>query len=621
MPPVMQPPTPPTPQDEQSKGRRLIERMSTRKLRAARPAPRSAEPNTTHRLPLRQGARVVGVTAYQLALTVDGHELLSDVSFTARPGTLTAVIGPSARNSALLGLLAGTRKLSSGTITVDEHDVHAEPELMRTRIGIVTSDDLVHPRLTVERAVGYAAELRLPPDTSRDHRRHVVNQVLDELELTPHRATRIAKLSPEVRRCAAMAIELITRPTLLVVDEPGAGLDETQEYHVMAMLRRQADLGCVVVMAMTSTSVNHLNMCDQMLLLTPTGAPAFVGPPLQIHSAMGTTDWSQVIAKVSADPHGAHRAFLARQQASALTAPPPVAAPAPPPAGLTVKQQIRLVARRQVRLLFAKPVYLLLLALLPFGLAALTLLIPGASGLDRAGPNSTNPHEAIEILAALNIAAVIMGTALTIGDLVGQRRAFRREQSVGLSTLAYLAGKIIVFSVAAAIQTAILTTIVILVKGGPAHGAVVLHNPDVELYVSVAATAIVSAIVGLALSSLGNSLREVLPLVVPVILASLLFAGGLVTLVGTWGFDQISWFIPAQWGFAASGSTVDLHRVDALAANAAMWTHYSGWWVFDMVMLLVLGAMWAVFVLYRLRPPEREIRYHSLHREQQVPMT
>ena len=47
-----------------------------------------------------------------------------------------------------------------------------------------------------------------------------------------------------------MAIELITRPTLLVVDEPGAGLDAAQENHVMAMLRRQADLGCVVVVAM-----------------------------------------------------------------------------------------------------------------------------------------------------------------------------------------------------------------------------------------------------------------------------------------------------------------------------------------------------------------------------------
>jgi hypothetical protein len=121
----------------------------------------------------------------------------------------------------------------------------------------------------------------------------------------------------------------------------------------------------------------------------------------------------------------------------------------------------------------------------------------------------------------------------------------------------------------------------------------------------VAATALVSAVVGLALSATGNRLREVLPWLVAVILVSLLFNGSLVQLVGKWGFQQISWFVPAQWGFAASASTVDLRRVDALAADAEMWTHYSGWWVFDMVMLLAFGAVAAGFALYRLRPPKR----------------
>lgn len=574
--------------------------MSTTKLPAMRPAP--AEPNTTSRLPLKPreprqqpDARTAGVAAHWLELTADGQQLLSRVSFTAPPGTLTAVIGPSVeRNSALLGLLAGTREPTFGTVTVDEHDVHAEPQLMRTRIGIVSRDDRAHPNLTVERAVGYAAQLRLPPGIPREHRNRVVDQVLDELGLTPQRRTRIRNLPPEMRRLASMAIELVTRPTLLVVDDPSAGLDAAQEHHVLTMLRRQADLGCVVVVALTSqTSLTHLNMCDQVLLLTGAGRLIFAGPPAQIESAMRNADWSHVIAQVSAGPHGA--------PASTLTAPPPVAEPAPPPTGLTVKQQIKVITHRQVRLLFANRVYFLFLVLLPFALAGLTLLIPGHSGLDRAGPNSTNPHEAIEILAALNIAAVILGTALTIGDLAGQRRVFRREQSVGLAASAYVSAKLIVFSVVAAIQTGILTAIVIGVKGGPAHGAVLLHNPDFELYVAVAATAIVSAIVGLALSSMGSSLRQVLPLAVPVVLASLLFAGGLVPLVGTWGFDQISWIVPAQWGFAASGSTVDLHRVDALATNALVWTHYSGWWVFDMVMLFAFGAMWAGFVLFRLR--------------------
>lgn len=603
--PPAEPAPPPVAHDEQPDGAGLIERMITRKLRAPRPSFRTQEGNSTFRLPLRSGARTSGVAAHRLGHTVDGNEVLTDISFTAPLGTLTAVVGPSAaRNSALLELLAGTRELSSGRTTVDGHDVHAEPESMRTRIGIVPRDERLHARLTVEQAMGYAAELRLPPDTAPEHRDRVVDQVLEEVELSPHRATRISKLPPEVRRCVSMAVELITRPTLLVVDDPGAGLDLAQQDHVMAILRRQANIGCVVVVAVSSrASLNTLTMCDQVLVLTARGAMAFAGAPLQLESAMGTTDWATVLERVAADPDGAHQAFQARQQPPAA---PEVAAPWPLPAELPTTRQIRLLARRQLHLALADRIYSVFLALLPFLLAALTLLIPGDSGLARPDPGSTNAHEAIEILAALNIAAVIVGTALTIRTLVEERRIFRREQAVGLSAPAYLAAKIIVFGLAAVILTAFFFAIVVVAKGGPVHGAALLGSlGTVELYVSVAATAVVSAIVGLALSAMGNRPREVLPLLVPVILASLLLNGSLVQLVSKWGFQQISWFVPAQWGFAASASTVDLRRVDALAANTLMWTHYSGWWVFDMVMLVVFGAIAAGFALYRLRSPKR----------------
>jgi hypothetical protein len=267
-----------------------------------------------------------------------------------------------------------------------------------------------------------------------------------------------------------------------------------------------------------------------------------------------------------------------------------------------------LVARREVHLLLGDRIYFTFLAVLPLVLAGLALLIPGQSGLARPDPGSANTHEAIEILAALNVAAVIIGTALTVRALVCERRIFRREQEVGLTAPAYLTAKIIVYGLAAALWTAVVVAIVIAVKGEPAPSAALLHNATVELYVSVAVTAIVSAVVGLALSSLGKSQREVLPLVVPVILASALFNGSLVQLVSVWGLQQISWFVPAQWGFAAAASTANLRRVDSLAADAVTWTHYSGWWVFDMGMLVLFGVVAAGFTLYRLRSPFGENR-------------
>ncbi|OBI45604.1 ATP-binding cassette domain-containing protein [Mycobacterium colombiense] len=607
--PPAQPPAPPGPppaaEPEQHKGPSLIERMVTSKLRTPRPSFRTEEPNSTFRLPLLTASRTTGMTAYQLGLAVDGRETLSGISFTARPGTMTAVIGPSAaRNSALLALLAGTRELSAGRVIVDAHDVHAEPEFMRTRIGVVPRDNRLHRQLTVAQVVEYAAELRLPPDTGAEQRQRVVSQVLDELELTPHRDTRIRKLSPEARRCAALAVELVSRPSLLVVDEPTAGLDAAQQRHVMAMLRHQANIGCAVVVAISAhSSLTDVNACDQVLVLTGAGKVAYLGTPLQVESAMGTNDWSRVLAQVGADPEGAHRAFRARPQTAAPTAPPEVAAPGPTPPALSRNRQIRLMARRELRLLLGDRSYFAFLVILPFVLAGLALLIPGDSGLTRPDPGSANPHEAIEILAAFNIAAVIIGTALTIRAVVCEQRVFRREQEVGLSAPAYLTAKFTVYGLAAAIWTAVVFAIVTAVKGEPGRSAVLLHNATVELYASVAVTAIVSAVIGLALSSLGKSPREVLPLVVPVVLASALFNGSLVQLVSVLGLQQISWFVPAQWGFAAAASTVNLRRVDSLAADAVTWTHYSGWWVFDMGMLVLFGVIAAGFTLYRLRSP------------------
>ncbi len=126
-----------------------------------------------------------------------------------------------------------------------------------------------------------------------------------------------------------------------------------------------------------------------------------------------------------------------------------------------------MVARRQLRMLLTSPLHLLVLVVLPFALGALTLLIPGHAGFGRAAPSSTNTHEAIEILAALNFAAVLLGTTASVGALVGERRVFRREQQLGLSATAYLLAKIAVFAVIAAAQAAIVTTIVIAGKGGP----------------------------------------------------------------------------------------------------------------------------------------------------------
>ncbi len=535
----------------------------------------------------------------------NGKQLLTDISLTARPGTLTAVIGGSgAGKSTLARLIAGYTTPSSGSVTFEGHDIHAEYASLRSRIGMVPQDDVVHRQLTVHQALSYAAELRLPPDTSKADRTKVVAQVLEELDLTKHAHTRVDKLSGGQRKRASVALELLTGPSLLMLDEPTSGLDPALDLQVMTMLRQLADAGRVVLVV--THSLSYLDVCDQVLLVAPGGKTAYCGPPDGIGEVMGTTNWAKIFSQVGADPEEANRRFREREEPQ-----PPSKSDTPAdlgePVHTSVPRQISTIARRQVRLVVADRAYFIFLAVLPFILGALSLTVPGNTGFRPTGPHTGTPDEAAQILALLLPAAAFMGIALTIRDLVGERAIFQREQAVGLSTTAYLLAKTLVFCGFAVLQAAIVTAIVVVGKGAPSQGAVLLGHSTVaatgELFLTVAAACVASAVLGLAISSLVRSSEQIMPLFVVAVMAQLVLCGGMVPVTGRLGLDQLSWLMPARWGYAAAASTVDLRHLvpPTLLPQDQFWQHTRHFWLLDMGMLAGLTVFFACFVRWKIR--------------------
>jgi ABC-type multidrug transport system ATPase subunit len=552
--------------------------------------------------------RTGGLEVKSVCFTVEhGKQLLDHISLNARPGTLTAIIGGSgAGKTTLSRLIAGYTSPSAGLVTFEGHNIHTEYASLRSRIGMVPQDDVVHRQLTVNQALGYAAELRLPPDTSKADRAQVVAQVLQELELTKHADTRVDKLSGGQRKRASVALELLTGPSLLILDEPTSGLDPALDRQVMMMLRQLADAGRVVLIV--THSVSYLDVCDQVLLLAPGGKTAFLGPPSQIGAAMGTTNWADIFTKVGADPDEANRRFLAEnQQQPAVSAESSPAGDLGEPVHTDVFRQFSTIARRQVRLVISDRGYTVFLALLPFLIGVLTLTVRGKTGFGMADPLSSAPNQPGQILVMLNVGAVFMGTALTIRDLVGERPIFRREQAVGLATSSYLAAKIVVFCAFATAQAAVATTIAVVGWGKPLANAVILGDVRFELFVTVAGTCVASAVLGMALSSIAKSQDQIMPLLVTAIMSQLVFSGGMIWVTNRFFLDQLSWVTPARWGYAAASSTIDVHRLTPGPTDPKdqHWNHTKSAWLFDMTMLAVLCLIYSGIVWWKIRLKRR----------------
>ncbi len=541
-------------------------------------------------------AEKTGLALYGAGFTVKPNkQLLADVSFVARPGTLTAVIGPSgAGKSTLSNLVAGINTPTSGVVSFGGHNVHAEYAALRHRIGLVPQDDVLHRQLTVRQALSYAAELRLPHDTTPEERSKVIDSVIAELGLTKHAETRVDNLSGGQRKRASVALELLTSPSLLLLDEPTSGLDPALDRQVMVMLRQLADHGRVVLVV--THSLTYLNMCDHVLLLAPGGKTAYYGPPAGVVEVCGTTDWADIFTVVADDPEGVAAGYAARHP-QPLEPPDQVVIPATPSVPPNLGRQIYTLVRRQFRLIFADRGYLGFLVAMPFVLGVLALVVPGSAGFGVAGPDQ--PSEPGSILVLLVLGACFMGTALTARDLVGERSIYLRERAVGLRPGAYQIAKTLVFCLFAVLQSIVLVAITLTMKPGPKE-AVVLPSAGVELWVAIALTACCCVVLGLLLSSVAKSAEQVMPLLVVSIMGQLVFSGGLITVTGRFFLDQLSWLFPARWGFAAGAATVDLTALSPVIEDDRLWKHSSPTWVLDIEILAALAAVFAAITFWRL---------------------
>jgi ABC-2 type transport system ATP-binding protein len=220
-----------------------------------------------------------------------GHEVLPGLDAVLPAGVVTGLLGPSGSGkSTLLRAIVGVQVITAGTVTVLGHPAGSAP--LRRRVGYSTQAPAVYQDLTVAENLRYFAAVR--GDDPAD-----VDRVLALVGLTRY-ADRVAgRLSGGELGRASLAVALLGRSELLVLDEPTVGLDPVLRAELWDLFHRLADEG--VTLLVSSHVMDEAARCDELLLLRDGAVLAQAGPA-ELMRRTGAADTEQAFLRLVAGP-------------------------------------------------------------------------------------------------------------------------------------------------------------------------------------------------------------------------------------------------------------------------------------------------------------------------------
>ncbi|MGW0839721.1 FHA domain-containing protein [Streptomyces sp. NPDC002787] len=571
----------------------------------------------------------VSFSARHLTVTVDGgKQILKDVSFGVPEKSLIAVIGPSGSGkSTLLKALTGYRPANQGDVLYDNRNLYKQFAELRQRIGLVPQDDILHKELTVKKALKYAAKLRFPADTTAAERDARIDEVLRELKLDIHKDKKVTSLSGGQRKRVSVALELLTKPSLIFLDEPTSGLDPGMDRDVMQLLRGLADDGRTVLVV--THSVAELAICDKLLVMAPGGSVAYFGPPEEALNFFGYETWADVFSAFEnyrdydwagrwkgSQHYQMYAADIDAVAPQSVHMPPPQAMRPPKPQGWF--SQLGTLVRRYVSVIASDKGFLALTVILPAVLGAVSLLIDPDKDLlvRKLNPATGMPipnGTATTVLLILAVGACFAGAANSVRELIKERVIYERERATGLSRSAYLMSKVIVLGTVTVLQGAMVGAIGFSSRTIPDE-ALIFGDGKVavmlELSVPIMGLGFTSMMFGLVISSLVKTAEKTMPLLVMFAIVQVVFTGCLFALHGSPGVNEFSYLMPSRWAVAAAGATLDFNNISPpkeAGDTDPLWDHTAGAYSLDMIALIVLGAICGVLVARFLRRHEPEV--------------
>lgn len=192
------------------------------------------------------------------------HLAVDDLSFSVQQGVIYGLLGPNgAGKSTTMNILTGYISATSGTVTIDGHDVLEEPGAARACIGYLPEQPPLYPDMTVEEYLRFAAELK---GVRWAERFSQVEKAMARTGLESVGRRLIRNLSKGYKQRVGLAGALMGSPKVIILDEPTVGLDPAQVIEMRKLIRELGKAHTVILSSHILSEVQAV--CQQVLILS-----------------------------------------------------------------------------------------------------------------------------------------------------------------------------------------------------------------------------------------------------------------------------------------------------------------------------------------------------------------
>lgn len=240
------------------------------------------------------------VVVEDLHVVRGGREVIKGISFAIERGTVagvvdqngngtggTGLLGPSGcGKTTLMRSIVGVQIVKSGTVTVLGKP--AGHRSLRDKIGYSTQNPAIYVDLTVREALGFFASVLHAPKSD-------VDRVIDEVGLHTHADHMVGQLSGGQLSRANLAVALLGKPELLILDEPTVGLDPVLREELWALFIGLAERGATLLVS--SHVMDEASRCQQLLLMRD-GDLLASDSPENLRRRTGTPDLEQAFLRI-----------------------------------------------------------------------------------------------------------------------------------------------------------------------------------------------------------------------------------------------------------------------------------------------------------------------------------